>query len=340
MNRVFKNRGEDREAPGWAEGWDQELIAVEDNTDEEKEEATEEKENRGDEEAEREEDEWADCVEEKEEPTEEKENRGDEEVPKEEDEWADSVEEMEEAKVRLSEDLHPEIKTEVTDAEIVSEENVRVTEAVDAVRWERADHWEETTHIPDIKSTSTVKLSEPLSWYSPLTVAQLFVAGWRCLFLVLKTLETALAVSPTSSPYSLDLLCSLRHLSVPGSRQEFQQRFMDNYVTFSGDYYKLLRSLVCCCVCRFASPWRVGLSAALFAVYGFLPLVDRRVGPYLMPRDFQMVFLCFVALCVSGVVDIGVWCLLLACPFVAVHLLLHDPSTSPHRPIFSSLAWG
>lgn len=175
--------------------------------------------------------------------------------------------------------------------------------------------------------------------YSPSAVADLFVVGWRCWFLTLKTLETALAVSPRSSPYALDLLCSLKHLSLPFSHWEVRHRLMDNYAAFSGEYFWLLRSLVCCCVCRFASPWRVALAMVFLALCGFLPLEDRRVGPYLMPRDFQRVFLVIVAVCVSGVVDVVAWCLLLACPIVFLHLLLHDSSVSSHRPIFSNLLW-
>lgn len=210
------------------------------------------------------------------------------------------------------------------------------------VKWERGGIWTDSTTMNEEAngSKSIVKVRDRFSWYSPVTVMELVIAGWRCLFLVLKTIETALAVSPRSSPYSLDLICSLRHLSIPRSSEEIHRRVRDNYAAFSGEHYRLLRSLVCCCVCRFVSPWRVVLAAAFLGLCGFLPLEDRRVGPYLMPRDFQMVFLCFVALCVTSVMDTVAWSLLLACPFAALHLLLHDSSTSSHRPLFSNLVWG
>uniref|UniRef100_A0A0P4WTI6 PRA1 family protein n=1 Tax=Scylla olivacea TaxID=85551 RepID=A0A0P4WTI6_SCYOL len=171
----------------------------------------------------------------------------------------------------------------------------------------------------------------------PGAVADLFIVGWRCWFLFLKTLETALRVSPRSSPYALDLLCSLKNLSVPQSREEARRRVLDNYASYSGEYFWLLRSLVCFCVCRFVSPWRVGLAVVFLAVCGFVPLEDRRVGPYVMQRDLQRVFLVMVAVCGSGVVDVVSWCLLLACPAVLLHLFLHNSSFTSHRPLFSNL---
>ncbi|MPC87520.1 hypothetical protein E2C01_082383 [Portunus trituberculatus] len=170
----------------------------------------------------------------------------------------------------------------------------------------------------------------------PSAVADLFILGWRCWFLFLKTLETALGVSPRSSPYSLDLLCSLKNLSLPQSRDEARCRVVDNYASYSGEYFWLLRSLVCFCVCRFASPWRVGVSVVFLAVCGFVPLEDRRVGPYVMQKDLQRVFLVMVAVCGSGVVDVVSWCLLLACPAVLLHLFLHN-SRASHQPLFSNL---
>lgn len=171
----------------------------------------------------------------------------------------------------------------------------------------------------------------------PGAVVDLFIVGWRCWFLFLKTLETALSVSPRSSPYALDLLCSLKNLSLPQSREEARRRVVDNYASYSGEYFWVLRTIVCFCVCRFASPWRVGLALVFLAVCGFLPLEDRRVGPYVMQRDLQRVFLVMVAVCSSGVMDVVSWCLLLACPAIILHLFLHNSALTPHYPLFSNL---
>ena len=175
--------------------------------------------------------------------------------------------------------------------------------------------------------------------YSPGAVADLIVVGWRCWFLTLKTLETALAVAPRSSPYGLGLLSSLRHLSFPGSRLEVRKRLIENYAAFSGEYFWVLRNLVYLSVCRFVIPWRVVLAMVFLALCGFVPLEDRRVGPYLMPQDFQRLFLVIVAVCVSGMADVAACCILFAFPIILLHLFFHDSAVSSHRPIFSNLIW-